>query len=128
MSAPGFAPAPVEVHHEVPCCLLQLRDRAEAAGLTGEGIELALPYEHEARRWGVDPEIGREELPAMIEGSTVEIPGDKHREAHAEDFARWGRRGGLPPQGDTARRGSVSWWSGSGSGSAPANWPEPSRR
>ena len=107
MSAPSFAPAPVEVHHEVPRCLLRLRERAEAAGLTGEGIELALEYEHEARRWGVDPDLSREELAALVEDSTVEIPGDEHREAHAEDFARWGRRGGLK----TVRRYGTAWFS-----------------
>lgn len=88
------APA-VEAHHRVPRCLLRLRDRADAAGWTGEAIELALEFEHEARRWGVDPEIGREGLAAMIEGSTVEIPAEKHRDGHAGDFRRWGRRGGL---------------------------------
>lgn len=96
MCAPGIAPAgPVEVHHRVPRCLLRLRDRADAAGLTGEGIGLALEFEHEAHRWGVDPDVSRGELAAMIAGSTVEIPAEEHRNAHAEDFRRWGRRGGL---------------------------------
>ena len=95
MAAPAVA---VEVHHGVPRCLLRLRDlrdRADAAGLTGEGIELEMEFEHEARRWGVDPEVGREELAAMIGGSAVEIPAEEHRDGHAEDFRRWGRRGGL---------------------------------
>jgi hypothetical protein len=89
------APATFEVHHEVPRCLLRLRDRADAAGWTGEGIELALEYEHEARRWGVDPDVSREDLAALVDGSTVEIPAGDHRDGHAEDFRRWGRRGGL---------------------------------
>jgi len=42
--------------------LLRLRERTDAAGLTGEGIELAMEYEHEARRWGVDPDLSRDEL------------------------------------------------------------------
>jgi len=87
--------APVEVHHKIPRCLLRLRDRADAAGFTGEGIELAMDYEHEAMRWGVDPDISREELAAMIEGSAAEIARKEHRAGHAEDFARWGRLGGL---------------------------------
>ena len=107
MSAPGFAPASVEIHHEVPRCLLRLRERAEAAGLTGEGIELALEYEHEARRWGVDPDLSRDELAALVEGSTVELPAGEHRDGHAEDFRRWGRRGGLA----TLRRYGTAWFS-----------------
>jgi hypothetical protein len=95
MIAPATAPVSLEVHHGVPRCLLRLRDRADAAGFTGEGIELALEFEHEARCWGVDPEVSRDELAAMIDYSTVEIPEQEHRETHAEDFARRGRRGGL---------------------------------
>jgi hypothetical protein len=93
----ALATATVEVHHEVPRNLLRLRERADAAGLTGEGIELALEYEHEARRWGVDPDLSREELAALVEDSAVEIPGDEHREAHAEDFARGAGEEGSPP-------------------------------
>lgn len=104
MSAP--ATATVEIHHEVPRCLLRLRDRAEAAGLTGEGIELAMEFEHEARRWGVNPDISREELAALVDALTVEIPSDEHRKAHAGDFARWGRRGGLA----TVRRYGTAWF------------------
>ncbi len=84
----------VEVHHRAPRCLLGLRDRADAAGFTGEGIELAMDYEHEAMRWGMDPDISREELAALVDASTVEIPAHDHRHTHAEDFRRWGRRGG----------------------------------
>ncbi len=87
--------APVEIHHRVPRCLLRLRDRADAAGFTGEGIELAMDYEHEAMRWGVDPDVSREDLAAVIEGSAAEITREEHREGHAEDFARRGRLGGL---------------------------------
>ena len=39
-----------EVHHRIPQCLLRLRDKADAAPLDSEGIELWLEYEHEAMR------------------------------------------------------------------------------
>ena len=96
----------VEVHHRAPRCLLGLRDRADAAPFDGAGIELALEYEHEAMRWGVDPDISREELAAMIEGSAAEIAHEEHREGHAGDFARWGRLGGL----ETLRRYGSPWF------------------
>lgn len=47
----------------------------------------------------MDPDVSRDELAAMIEGSTVEIPVEEHRDGHAEDFRRWGRRGGLATLG-----------------------------
>jgi hypothetical protein len=45
----------------------------------------------------VDPDISREHLAALIEGSTVEIEDKEHRASHsaAGDFVRWGRLGGL---------------------------------
>jgi hypothetical protein len=92
--------ADVEVHHEVPRCLLRLRDRADAAGLDGEGIQLWLDYELEAMRYGVDPDLSRDELAARIDASTVELPHDEHRTVHAGQWAEWGRRGGL----ETLRR------------------------
>ncbi len=99
-------PSAVEVHHGIPRCLLGLRDRADAhAELDGQGIQKWLDYECEALRWGVDPDVGRDELAAMIGGSTVEMPREEHREAHAGDFARWGRMGGLA----TARRYGTAW-------------------
>ena len=100
------APTSLEVHHGVPRCLLRLRDRADAAALDGAGMEAALEYEHEAMRWGVDPDVSRDELAAMIDASTVELPGDEHRAEHADDFARWGRRGGL----ETAARYGAAWF------------------
>ena len=60
-----------EVHHGVPRCLLKLRDRADAhPELDGEGLQRWLDYEFEALRWGVDPEVSRVELAALVEGST----------------------------------------------------------
>ena len=96
-----------EVHHEVPRCLLRLRDRAdEHTALDGEGIQRWLDYEMEALRWGVDPDMDRDELAAMIDASTVELSGDEHRDAHAGDFARWGRRGGTA----TLARYGAGWF------------------
>jgi hypothetical protein len=97
-----------EVHHRVARCVLRLRERADACAdpLSAEGLALWMDYELEALRWGVDPDIGREELAALIEGSTVEIPREEHREGHAGDFVRWGRRGGLA----TARRYGTAWF------------------
>ena len=57
-------PAAVEVHHEIPRCLLGLRDRADAHPdpLSGEGLQLWLDYELEAMRYGVDPDASPDEL------------------------------------------------------------------
>ncbi len=85
-----------EIHHTVPQCLLGLRDRADAHHeFDGEGLQLWLDYELEALHHGVDPDISREELAALIEGSTVVLPCEEHRNGHEKDFVRWGRRGGL---------------------------------
>jgi len=99
-----------ELHHRVPQCLLRLRDRADAhQEFDGEGIQLWLDYEVEALRFGVDPDVSRENLAALIEGSTVMLPREEHRNGHneANDFVRWGRRGGLA----TLRRYGTSWFS-----------------
>jgi hypothetical protein len=107
------APAPVrgtqeEVHHAVPQCLLRLRDRADAhQELDGAGIQLWLDYELEVLRYGIDPDISREELAALIEGSAVLLPHEEHRNTHESDFVRWGRRGGLA----TLKRYGTSWFS-----------------
>ena len=96
-SSASAATARPEIHHTVPQCLLRLRDRADAAPLDGEGIELALEFEYEASRYGVDVDISREDLAVLIEASVVVRDERDHRSAHsaAGDFARWGRRGGL---------------------------------
>jgi len=64
-----------------------------------------MDYECEAPLYNVDPDTPRDELAAMVEGSTVEIARSEHREVHAGDFARWGRRGGLA----TTRRYGTAW-------------------
>ena len=100
------AAASVEVQHGIGRCLLRLRDRAEErTEIDGEGIQRWMDYECEALRYGVDPDTPRHELAAMVEGSTAEIPREEHRELHADDFARWGRLGGLA----TARRYGTAW-------------------
>jgi hypothetical protein len=102
------ATAPREVHHRVARCVLGLRERADACAdpLSAEGLALWMDYELEALRFGVDPDMSRGELAALIEGSTVEIPREEHKDGHAGDFARWGRRGGLV----TVRRYGTAWF------------------
>jgi hypothetical protein len=90
--------------------LLRLRDRTDAhPELDGQGIQLWLDYELEALRFGVDPDVSREDLVALIEGSAVLLSREEHRAGHSEasDFVRWGRRGGLA----TLRRYGTSWFS-----------------
>jgi hypothetical protein len=100
--------APREVHHRVARCVLGLRDKADACAdpLSAEGLALWMDYELEALRFGVNPDMSREELAVLIESSMVEIPREEHRDGHAGDFARWGRRGGLA----TARRYGTAWF------------------
>ena len=85
-----------------------MRRTRGAGSLDGAGIEAWLNFEHEALLWGVDPEIGREELEALIEASTVRLAREDHRRLHGEgtDFARWGRRGGLA----TLKRYGRAWF------------------
>ena len=93
---PGACRDGSHVHHRIPRCLLSAYDRGHGP-LRGAG-DLAdwWDWQEEAYRYGVDPEISRDELAAMIEASTVEIPGGEHRSGHSDagDFARWGRLGG----------------------------------
>jgi hypothetical protein len=80
-----------DVHHRAPRCLLGLFDAA-ATGL-GDWSE----FDAAAERWGVKVRgFSREDLTALIESSTREIPTTEHRRLHQEasDFVRWGRRGG----------------------------------
>jgi hypothetical protein len=94
-SAADFAVERVELHHRDPRCLLTLREKADAGALDGAGFQAWLDYEHEAIRWGVDPDVSRNELAALVEASTVAIGRDDHRGIHRADFARWGRRSGV---------------------------------
>ena len=97
-----------EVHHRIPRCLLGLRDRAEAhARNDGKGIQLWIDFECEAMRYGVDPDATRDEIAALIDGSTVELPREEHRAIHAEQWAEWGSLGGT----ETLRRYGTAWFS-----------------
>lgn len=103
----GAERAKGEAHHRAPRCLLGLRDRAEAhTELDGEGVQLWVDYELEALRWGADPGVPRGELAALVEGSAVRLGREEHREIHAEDYVRWGRRGGRT----TFRRYGSAWY------------------
>jgi len=105
--APTPSAAAAEVHHAIPRCLLAMRDRADSCDdpLSADALALWMEYECEALRFSVDPDTPREELAEMVEGTTVEIPRREHRQVHASDFARWGRRRGLA----TARRYGTAW-------------------
>lgn len=86
-----------EIHHRVPRCLLKAYERGHGPGLEPEDLQAWFEWEEEAYRYGVNTDISREELAALIEGSTVELEGKEHRAGHsaAGDFVRWGRLGGL---------------------------------
>jgi hypothetical protein len=105
-SSAAFQPERVEPHHRVPRCLLTLREKADAGALDGAGFQAWLEYEHEALRWGVDPDVSRPELAALIAASLEAIPYEDHRGIHRTDFARWGRRGGVA----TLERYRAAWF------------------
>ena len=80
-----------DIHHGAPRCLLGIFD-AEAGGLADWS-----EFDGEAERLSIEVcGLSREDLSALIEGSTREIPTTEHRRLHQEasDFVRWGRRGG----------------------------------
>jgi hypothetical protein len=80
------------VHHGGPRCLLGLFDAAAT------GLADCSEFDEEAERWGIEVRgHSREDLRALIESSTLEIPTTEHRTLHQEasDFVRWGRRGSL---------------------------------
>ena len=86
-----------QIHHRIPCRLLKVWDGGHGSSLEPEDLAAWIAWEEEAYRYGVDPEISREDLAALIKGSTVELGVEAHRAAHSEagDFARWGQLGGL---------------------------------
>ncbi len=102
------SPGRREIHHRVPRCLLKAWDRGHGPGLEPEDLAAWFEWEEKAFRYGVDPDVSRDELAALIDGSTVELAGDEHRAGHsaAGDFARWGRLGGL----QTLRRYGRPWF------------------
>ena len=99
----------VEVHHRVPWCLLGFFDRAVSGELDAKGLQAWFDWEEEAFRYGVDPDISREDLLRLIASSATSIPAVVHRARHSEasDFARWGRLGGLATLGRYGR----TWFS-----------------
>ena len=84
-------------HHRVPRCLLRAYDRACGGELDSEGLQAWFDWEEEAFRYGVDPDIPRDDLAGVIEASAAPIPEGEHRRRHSDagDFSRWGRQGGL---------------------------------
>lgn len=80
-----------EAHHQTPRFLLRLHDQAHDAG---EGLEVWITWAGEAARYGVSAEIERSDLERIVRWSVVSVEEDAHRNGHAEDFQRWGRRGG----------------------------------
>jgi hypothetical protein len=90
-----------EVHHAVPQCLLRLREKANGEPTSPAWIE----FEFEARRWSVPVEIAAEDLAEMVRRSEVVMDREAHRLIHAEDWRRWGARGGR----ETVRRYGSSW-------------------
>ncbi len=55
----------------------------------------------------MDPDVTREELCALIDGSTVELSREEHRAIHAQQWAEWGSLGGT----ETLRRYGTAWFS-----------------
>jgi hypothetical protein len=86
-----------EVHHQVPRRLLAAHDRMRAhTALNGEAMQQWFEYEGLLLKFGLDPDISREELEQAIEASAVEVSYEEHRSRiHSTDWPRWGRKGGL---------------------------------
>ena|SRR5215217_2998347 len=81
-----------DVHHDAPRWLLRLFDAT--AGDLAEWSE----FDAEVERLSIEVRgLSREDLRALIESSTCEIPTTEHLRLHqdASHFVRWGRRGGL---------------------------------
>ena len=71
------AEAETDVHHLAPRCLLGLFDAA-ATGLADWS-----EFDAEAERWGIEVRgLPLEDLSALIESSTLEIPTTEHRTLH----------------------------------------------
>jgi hypothetical protein len=86
-----------QIHHRIPRRLLKVWDGGHGSSLEPEDLAAWIEWEEEAYRYGVDPDVSREVLAALIKGSKVELGVEAHRATHSEagDFARWGRLGGL---------------------------------
>jgi len=90
-------PEAAEIHHQVPRRLFAAHDRMLAHDrLDGEALQLWFQYEGLLLKFGLDPDISREELEQAIEVSAVEVSYEELRSRiHAPDWPRWGRKGGL---------------------------------
>jgi hypothetical protein len=90
-----------QIHHRMPRRLQKVWDGGHGSSLEPEDLAAWIEWEEEAYRYGVDPDVSREVLAALIEGSKVELGVEEHRVAHSEagDFARWGRLEGLKTVG-----------------------------
>jgi hypothetical protein len=118
-----------EVHHCLPRCLLGFFDRFAAGDLDGEGLQAWFKWEEEAFRYGVNPDVSREELELLIKASASPVPAATHSSGHSRggDFARWGRRGGLRTLALYGRGWFVLLAGKRGRRSRRSNWPSPSR-
>jgi len=83
--------ARADVHHSAPRSLLRIF-HAAAARLTDWS-----EFDAETEYLSIEVRgLSREDLAALIEGSTREIPTTEHHRLYqqASHFVRWGRRGG----------------------------------
>jgi hypothetical protein len=110
-----------QIHHRIPRRLLKVWDGGHGSSLEPEDLAAWIEWEEEAYRYGVDPDVSREVLAALIKDSRVELGVEAHRAAHSEagDFARWVRRGGLETLPSMGRGGSCSWRVAAGRRSPP---------
>lgn len=85
------------LHHRISRCLLRTYTKAHEGDLDTAGLQAWVDWEEEAFRYGVDSDVSRVKLSALIETSAAPIPASDHRRHHWEvgDFCRWGRQGGL---------------------------------
>lgn len=85
------------LHHRIPRSLLKVYDQGHVPGLEPEDLAAHFEWEEAAFPYGVNPDVSRDVLAALIEDSAVEIAEDEHKASHsaAGDFVRWGRLGGL---------------------------------
>lgn len=97
-----------EIHHRIPKSLLKLYDicfnsdldYADPLTLNKPTTALAqalITFDEECSRYGINGrEISRGMLEMQIKDSEVQISKQQHRrQEHAEDWKRWGRKGGL---------------------------------
>jgi hypothetical protein len=86
-----------EVHHRVPRCLLGFHDRFATADLDGEGLQAWFEWEEEAPATGWTRTSPAGSSSYRSRSPPRRFPAAAHRSGHSrgDDFACWGRRGGL---------------------------------